>query len=71
MGILFFHYLFAGIFMGWAQSSEPFYEKIMSDRVILIPFGLGPIYKLFKSVVHFAVRWISRFLGPIKISNGP
>ena len=28
----------------------------MSDRVILISFWLGPIHKLFKSGVHFAVR---------------
>ena len=42
---------------------EPFYEKTMSDRVILISFLAGPIHKLFKSGVHFAVRWILRFLG--------
>ena len=34
----------------------------MSDRVNLISFLAGPIHKLFKSGVHFAVRWILRFL---------
>ena len=42
-----------------------FMKKTMSDRVILISFLAGPIHKLFKSGVHFAVRWILRFLGAI------
>ena len=42
---------------------EPFYEKTMSDREILISFLAET--KLFKSGVYFAVRWISRFLRPI------
>ena len=48
----------------------------MSDKVILITLIAGPIDKLFKSGIHFAVMWILRFLGsifcskwPIKISN--
>ena len=44
-------------------------KKTMSDRVILIHFWLGPIHELFKSGVHFAVRWILRFLGPISFSK--
>ena len=58
---------------------ELFYEKTMSDKVILISFLAGPlVHKPLKSGVHFAVRWILIFLGlsfffkwPIKISNGP
>ena len=41
-------------------------------------FWLGPINKLFKSHVNYALTWILRILvpikfckGPIKISNGP
>ena len=41
-------------------------------------FWLGPIYKLFKSHVNYALMWILRILrpikfckGPLKISNGP
>ena len=45
-----------GIFLG-------FYEKTMSDKVLLISFLAGPIHKLFKSGVYFAVKWILRFLG--------
>ena len=37
----------------------------MSSRVNLIAFWLGPIKKLFISGVHFTLRWILRFLGPI------
>ena len=50
-----------GYFWDWPKL---FNEKTMSDKVILISF-LGPIHKLFKSGVHFAVRRILRFLGPI------
>ena len=31
----------------------------------------GPIYKLFKSHVSYALMWILRFLGPIKFCKGP
>ena len=31
----------------------------------------GPIHKLFKSRVHYALTWILRILGPIKFCKGP
>ena len=34
-------------------------------------FCLGPIYKLFKSHVYYALKLISRVLGPIKFCKGP
>ena len=34
-------------------------------------FWLGPIYKLFKSHVNYALMWILRILGPIKFCKGP
>ena len=44
----------------------------MSDRVLLISILARPHHKLFKSDVHFDVRWILRFLGPISFfPNGP
>ena len=33
-------------------------------------FWLGPIYKLFKSHVNYALMWILRILGPIKFCKG-
>ena len=34
-------------------------------------FWLGPIYKLFKAHVNYALKWILRILGPIKFCKGP
>ena len=34
-------------------------------------FWLGPINKLFKSNVNYALMWILRILGPIKFCKGP
>ena len=34
-------------------------------------FWLGPIYKLFKYHVNYALMWILRILGPIKFFKGP
>ena len=34
-------------------------------------FWLGPIYKLFKSHVNYALTWILRIIGPIKFCIGP
>ena len=43
-----------------------FMKKTMIDIVIRISFLAWPnTFKLFKSGIHFAVRWIIRFLGPI------
>ena len=36
-----------------------------------IYFWLGPIDKLFKSLVNYALMWILRILGPIKFCKGP
>ena len=53
------------------DGTKIFYEKTMSDRVVLISFWLDPIHKLFKYGVQFAVRWILRSLGSIFFPNGP
>ena len=34
-------------------------------------FWLGPIYKLFKFHVNYALMWILRIIGPIKFCKGP
>ena len=49
---------------------KPFYEKLWVIE-FWFHFWLGPIRKLFKSGVHFAVRQILRFLGPIIFSKWP
>ena len=52
------------------EGPELFYKKTMRVRVIWISFVAGPIHKLFKSGVHFAVRCILWFLRPIFFPNG-
>ena len=39
-------------------------KKLWVIELLWFHFWLGPIHKLFKSDVHFAVRWILRILGP-------
>ena len=57
---------------------DPVCEKTFYVLLNGLYFWLGPIYKLFKSHVNYALMWILRILGPIKfckglikISNGP
>ena len=52
----------SGIFLGWAPL--PFYEKTMSERVILISLLVSPKHKLLKSFcckVDIKVSWAHHF----------
>ena len=48
-----------------------FVRKLLMFRLNGLYFWLGPIHKLFKSHVNYALMWILRILGPIKFCKGP
>ena len=48
-----------------------FVRKLLMFCLNGLYFWLGPIYKLFKSHVNYALMWILRILGPIKFCKGP
>ena len=48
-----------------------FVKKIINVLQKWTLFLAEPIYKLFKSHVHYALTWILRILGPIKFRKGP
>ena len=48
-----------------------FVRKLLMFCLNGLYFWFGPIYKLFKSHVNYALMWILRILGPIKFCKGP